>query len=566
MESQLHVFCAAQCRLTVLTIYHRVARSHAEASDSGALSEIKIALGSTKLMQAAMDNPDQLIFGEYVFMIRGNMLADYLAENTGWRTKIDNMVKLREAFRSADIDGNNELQQSELEFVIMSMHPTANLSKDDIQRFWDVLCPEGQATINFAEFVKGMVEAEKITDLRSMFSIDMPNRFELLSLIIDSPINRAESELLYDRMNPLEKIGVGILRSVEIAAQTASHNELKHKQDSALETLQKDLDEVGKGAQDGDGVSEAISLILTKVEASNAHNLADLKQSQAEALKGKVLEACEGRLHVLNDKQRGAVTKLHYGCVFQAALIGAVFTILPGLWENFLVYHFETDGMIDAYWTCPYEKRGQGGREEYDIDDPEWMGARLEEPFASYDGLIVCPYGTCTSIPANAVDVANGTAKSGGTWWNGQTDLTYDCQIQNPYPEDCPMIVSGDCPNPDMCPEGDRRAANRQISCSVAQTWRWCDKNLFGNDVIWYCSPLPATPRHSPRLLYWWSLNVAGIVLGIIFELSLLMYTALRSVVMVSEAVGLRLIPLNNDRAFVAEMLVRAAFEMVHTC
>ena len=102
----------------------------------------------------------------------------------------------------------------------------------------------------------------------------------------------------------------------------------------------------------------------------------------------------------------------------------------------------------------------------------------------------------------------------------------------------------------------------RQKPCSLS-SWRWCSSADFGDDVGLQCSPLPATPLNSPRLHYWWFWNVIGIVLGIVFELSLLMYTALRSAVLVSEAVGLRLIPLNKDRAFVAEMLVRAAFEMV---
>ena len=59
-----------------------------------------------------------------------------------------------------------------------------------------------------------------------------------------------------------------------------------------------------------------------------------------------------------------------------------------------------------------------------------------------------------------------------------------------------------------------------------------------------------------------WVLNIAGIVVGICFELSLLMYTAVRSAVRVSWALDLRLTPLNADRAFVANMLVRAAFEL----
>ena len=63
-------------------------------------------------------------------------------------------------------------------------------------------------------------------------------------------------------------------------------------------------------------------------------------------------------------------------------------------------------------------------------------------------------------------------------------------------------------------------------------------------------------------MLAFWVLNVAGIVLGIAFELSLLMYTALRSAVKVSAAIDLRLTPLNADRAKVAGMLIRTVFEL----
>lgn len=545
----------------------RIKRSSNEAlrDGGGALSMIQNSSRADKLTREAMQNPEQIIFAEYAFMIRSNMLAGYLADDTDWKQKIDNMVKLREAFDCADVDGNNELEQHELEFVMMSMHPKANLTQDDLQSFWNVLCPEGELKIDFPQFVAGMVEAERDASLRSKFSINIPNRFELLSLVIDSPINQAESNMLYERMNPLEKVGVRILRNVEIAAQTASYNALKAKQDSLLESLQKQLEEAFGAVEQqesDDGVPEAISLLVKQLKANNAQRLINLKEDQKEALKAKVVEACEGRLHFLTGQQRRAVTKLHYGCVLQAALIGAMFTILPGLLENFLVYYFETDGMIDAYWTCPYETRGPGGRGP-DLGDTEWIGGSFEEPFANHPGLPLCPYGTCTSIPADPVAVANGTAKNGGTWTNTLTDLSYDCQIENPFPEDCPMIAPGDCADPDTCPASGFRAVKRQVSCAVSASWRWCNAELFGSDVIYFCSPLQATPLNSPRLHYWWLVNVVGIVVGIIFELSLLMYTALRAVVMVSEAVGLRLIPLNQDRAFVAEMLVRAAFEMV---
>ena len=77
------------------------------------------------------------------------------------------------------------------------------------------------------------------------------------------------------------------------------------------------------------------------------------------------------------------------------------------------------------------------------------------------------------------------------------------------------------------------------------------------------CTPLRATFLRDPAAVYmFWILNVAGIVVGIIFELSLLMLTAVRSAVRVSRSLDLRLTPLNADRAFVARMLVRTAFEL----
>jgi hypothetical protein len=514
-----------------------------------------------------MAEPETLVFAEYAFLIRGEMLTDYLTDDTDWKRRIDNMVKLREAFDTADIDGNNELVQDELDFVLMHMNPKVNITKDDVQRLWDLVNPDGKENIGFAEFVKGMVQVEHDPELKPKFSIEIPNRFELLSLVIDSPINQAEADRLYSKMNPLEKLGVGVLRKVEMASQTASYNTLKERQDNQLAALQKELDASFDSAKElTDGVPEAIQLLVKELKESNARNLVNLQRDQQEALKGKVVEACEGRLHFLTTQQRRDVMKLHYGCVLQAFLIGAVFTILPGLLETFLIYYYETDGMIDAYWTCPYETRTtDGGGRGPDVGTTEWIGGSFEEPYADFQ-LYTCPYGTCTSIPANpdAWVNASGSQAVGGTWTNSVSELAWECQIENPFPEDCSEMTPEECPDGVTCPEGKLKARKPQESCAVS-SWRWCDNEMFGegDEVTYYCSPLPATPLNSPRLHYWWMVNVTGIVIGIVFELSLLMYTALRSSVLVSEAVGLRLIPLNQDRAFVAEMLVRAAFEMV---
>ena len=188
--------------------------------------------------------------------------------------------------------------------------------------------------------------------------------------------------------------------------------------------------------------------------------------------------ACNGRLHHLTDKQRKAVNSIHLRCVVQALCIGMIFTAIPGMCENFLVWQLETIGTVDAYWTC-----------DRTIGDPEgapWGVGNLT--------LATCELGLCTSVPAmNASEylAMGGNEAMGGAWTDGDGD-------------------------------GD-------------------------------CTPLLATWSHDQNTVkMFWALNILGIGLGITCEISLLIFTALRSAVKISSAIDLRLIPLNADRAKVA--------------
>jgi Ca2+-binding EF-hand superfamily protein/lambda repressor-like predicted transcriptional regulator len=441
---------------------------------------------SEEVARKAMDDEQQLIFAEFTFMLRGNLLSQYLG-NADWQGRADAMMKLREAFDCADVDGNNQLELDELEFVVLSMNPKAETTADDIHEVWAVLNPDKKPFITFTEFTYGMIKVREDPELSTVVPMDVPNRFELLSLVIDSPINEAEEKLIFMNMGPLERFGVGILRRTEKGSDTMD----------------------------------------------------------MATIKAKVSEGCCGTLHVLTKEQRSKADWLHYSCVAQACFIGGFFTLLPGLFENWLVYTYETDGMVDAYWTCPGETRDAGARgEEFGATDSLWpmIGGSMVPPFHNLS-LPTCPYGTCTSVPANvsAYMETGGNAAMGGLWTNTQP-LSDECTLKAPKATDC----------------GD---SYKQVSCSES-SWRWCDPELFGTEVELNCSPLQMTPFDSSRLHIWWVLNVIGIVTGIVFELGLLMYTAVRSAVLVSAAVDLRLIPLNQDRAFVADMLVRAAFEM----
>jgi hypothetical protein len=64
------------------------------------------------------------------------------------------------------------------------------------------------------------------------------------------------------------------------------------------------------------------------------------------------------------------------------------------------------------------------------------------------------------------------------------------------------------------------------------------------------------------RMIPWWILNMSSVGFWVVFEIGLLMYFAAKYSVKVSWALDFRLVPLNADRAFVADSLVRAAFEL----
>jgi hypothetical protein len=51
---------------------------------------------------------------------------------------------------------------------------------------WRVLNPEGKDAIVFADFVRGMLRIAEDPELKHVMPLDRPNRFQLLSLVIDA--------------------------------------------------------------------------------------------------------------------------------------------------------------------------------------------------------------------------------------------------------------------------------------------------------------------------------------------------------------------------------------------
>ena len=195
-----------------------------------------------------------------------------------------------------------------------------------------------------------------------------------------------------------------------------------------------------------------------------------VKQTQtSQQVQATVRLGCRGQLHYLEPKAMRRVDILHYLCVLQALTIGLVTTLVPGLIENYLVETFETDGAVDAYWTCP------GANNEVDA-----LPSTMQPPYHNLS-LPSCPYGLCTSVPANITQYldAGGNAAMGGTWTNEQP-LTDTCGLIN-----------------------NDAACSPQQSCA-ASTWNLCTK-----EVELQCSPLPKTPMDFDRFAPFWAFNVA---------------------------------------------------------
>eukprot|EP01047_Picozoa_sp_COSAG01_P044356 COSAG01_NODE_4001_length_5444_cov_8.703087_4_plen_216_part_00 len=158
----------------------RMVRGNQGGEDGGELDEEAMA-------REMMEEEAELIFAEFVFMMRAGMLKRFLPGD--WQERAEDMRKLREAFDAADVDGDNQLELDELEMCVISMNPKAEVDPADIGRVWDVLNPEGKDWIPFGEYVKGMIKVKRDPELCNLIPMDVPNRFQLLSLVIDTPIN-----------------------------------------------------------------------------------------------------------------------------------------------------------------------------------------------------------------------------------------------------------------------------------------------------------------------------------------------------------------------------------------
>lgn len=239
----------------------------------------------------------QLDFSEFESLMRGPILQPFLPGGD-WRDRVALIRKLRRAYDMADVDGDNELQKSELEIVLLSLDPSGAITDTDIDHVWVTLNPEGKDMLTWRDFLAGMSRVHRDPRAAAVMNRDTPNKFALVSLLIDIKVSAREERKLLEEMSFLEKFGMRSLKKMQ----------KEMSQDEAKQVLRK---------------------------------------------------AANGQLRKLDLETQGSILGHQVWVAFQALFIAIVTNGLPGLWENYLTWTLKTDGVFDTYQTnnCILETR-----------------------------------------------------------------------------------------------------------------------------------------------------------------------------------------------------------------
>jgi hypothetical protein len=192
---------------------------------------------------------------------------------------------------TADVDGNQVLEKEELEMVICALDPAHGLSHEDIDYLWSVLSPDGKTSLSFKEYLHGMNFVNHDKRCSGWIDVAKPNKWELLSLLIDTPHSEETEQRLLGKLSAIERGGIKLLTKMKVPMEREHMRE-----------------------------------VLTKAGA--------------------------GKLRELNVEQIKRMREVHWACFLWCAAVGFVLNIPVAAIENILMWIYETDGMVDTYWNC----------------------------------------------------------------------------------------------------------------------------------------------------------------------------------------------------------------------
>ena len=417
-------------------------------------------LSDADILEAAMANEDTMVFAEFVNLMGGERIQEHIPGD--WHRSAAAMRAYRNAYDTADVDGDNDVEFEELEMVWTALDPTSTLDHENMEYLWGVINPDKMEGLTFTAFLHGMRRMQDDEKCAGWVDITKPTQWELLSLLIDTPISEKEEKKIMDSLTPVERWGIKLLQNKS-----------------------RPMDK------------KAMQEVLTR--------------------------AGNNKLRELNPTQVKNMASVRHNCVALCAFIGFVWTAFPAAVENYLVSEIGVDGFKDAYWVC---------HDHTVPPDAATSGSWSNDTDAYREGFLFDLDGDGVEgemVPTTEMDVE----------W-------YRCHI-----------------NYNLCGtyQGDRLDETHPA---------WEDMDVDTRCSFCQCQACQCVHHDNGKfdvsldnkLLWFWIWNGASIGFFVVIEIVLLMYTAVVYCVRVSWALDQRLVPLNQDRAFVADSLVRAAFEL----
>ena len=270
-------------------LYARARASHGRIQSKILIQDVEIeeSFGESE------SDGGHMAFAQFVHMMGTKELVEKYTPGA-WQRKLNSVRKYRAAFDIADVDGSDTVELDELEMVVLGMDATHDLSHEDIIFLWGVLTSHIVADvkpseINFAQFLVGMVHVQKESRCEGWMDAG-PQKWELLSLLIDTPTSKYEEKIILDELPSIEKLGMKMI----------------HKHDAvSKDNMRIVLGRLGKGE-------------LRKLEPEQLKRMKDLR----------------------------------WRAIWLSGLIGLLFTIIPAAVENYLCADLGVDGFKDAYWVC----------------------------------------------------------------------------------------------------------------------------------------------------------------------------------------------------------------------
>ena len=497
----------------------------------------KVVIGSAEALKELLHTlpPDELHFAEFVHMMQGGHL-DELFPGHNWRASCKEIHAMRRAFDTADVDGDDTLEEGEFELVIDTLHMGHDLTDADITYCWSVLigtCREhdpGHANhLSFTEFMVGVQQLKVDERIGDRLDLTKESPWSMLSLLIDTPVSELEEQRLTKQLTSLERLGLAMVKRTQYPM---NRNKIR-----------------------------------------------------------SVLKSCvDGNLRELDDGARERLRQVWWHCVLQALIIGFISCGISCPAENLFVYWFRNDGLVDIDCVC-YTRGCMFNAGSLGIADADLAPGDTTIPGAFVDLFKTsvvfqtndpCKTAEMYNLPDYASDASVPYSCTFRDHLNWEESLGEDSSVSEycdvgacqPGPggwnEPAEQVDPADGKTPIDQPawEAARNcSARRNTTCGFVDAWsmgsylpginpetgKYYGQGDDAPDQCW-TNVWAAT--------WFWITCLSVVILCCVVEIALLMYYGVYHSMRIAWALGYRLSPLNEDRAFLADSLVRGAFEL----